>query len=48
MNGISPNEFNRCLSKDIKSIMEIHESIGQKNMREAQIRQMMGKVGMKW
>jgi len=44
--GISPLEFNKCDAKDIKSIMAIHEAIGQKGMREQQISNMMRK--MKW
>jgi hypothetical protein len=42
--GISPNEFNKSKVKDIREIMEIHEAIGQKGMREAQIKNMMSKV----
>jgi len=46
--GISPNEFNKCTLKDIQQLMELHEAIGQKGMREAQIQKMMSKVGGRW
>ena len=42
--GISPREFKKTWMKDVKMIMKIKNAIGEKEMREAQIRKMMSKV----
>ncbi len=42
--GISPREFKKNQMRDIKKIMQIKNAINEKEMREAQVRELMNKV----
>ena len=42
--GISPNEFRECQIRDIQDIMEIKNTMDQRAMREAKIRDMIANM----
>ena len=42
--GISPREFKKCQMRDLNLVMGIDNAIGEKDMREAQVRKMMSQV----
>jgi len=43
-NGISPREFRRNFTKDIKDCIDIDNAINEKGMRDAEMRHLMASV----